>query len=255
MNRITKYVILDILKNRILLAYTLLLALFSWSAFSLEDNSAKGVLTLLNLMLLTVPLVSVLFSTIYIYNSAEFMELLVSQPIKRTRIWTSIFSGLSSSLILAFLLGMGIPIALFAPGSVGWMMVGTGCLVTVIFIAIAFLSSIVSRDKARGIGISILLWLFFALLFDGLVLFLLYQFSDYPIEKVMIGITFLSPIDLSRILIMLHLDESAMMGYTGAIFKEFFGTTYGLIFSFFMLLIWALVPFTISRKLFNSKDL
>jgi Cu-processing system permease protein len=255
MNRIIKYVILNILKNRILLAYTLLLGLFSWSAFSLEDNSAKGVLTLLNLMLLTVPLVSVLFSTIYIYNSAEFMELLVSQPIKRTRIWTSLFLGLASSLTLAFLIGMGLPIALFAPTAVGLMMIGTGVLITVIFIAIAFLSSILSRDKARGIGISILLWLFFALLFDGLVLFLLYQFSDYPIEKAMIGITFFSPIDLSRILIMLHLDESAMMGYTGAIFKEFFGTSNGLLFSFLMLLLWALVPFSISSKLFNSKDL
>ena len=255
MNRIIKYVILDILKNRIVLAYTVLLSLFSWSAFSLEDNSAKGVLTMLNLMLLSVPLISVLFSTIYIYNSSEFLELLVSQPIKRTRIWTSLFFGLSSSLVLAFLIGMGIPIALFAPTKVGLMMIGTGTLITIVFVAIAFLSSILSRDKARGIGISILLWLFFALLFDGLVLFLLFQFSDYPIEKAMIGITFFSPIDLSRILIMLHLDESAMMGYTGAIFKEFFGTFYGLFFSFFMLILWAVIPFIFSRKLFNSKDL
>ena len=115
MNRIIKFVILDIVKNKIVLAYAILLAAITWSIFSLEDNSSKGILTLLNVILLTVPLVSIIFSTIYIYNSSEFIDLLVSQPIKRNKIWTSLFIGLSSSLIIAFLLGAGIPIFLFAP--------------------------------------------------------------------------------------------------------------------------------------------
>ena len=72
MNKVLKYAALDILKNKIVIAYTVMLALFAWSAFSLEDNAAKGILTLLNIILLTVPLVSVLFSTIYVYNSSEF---------------------------------------------------------------------------------------------------------------------------------------------------------------------------------------
>ncbi len=40
----------------------------------------------------------------------------------------------------------------------------------------------------------------------------------------MVGLSALNPIDLSRILILLQLDVSAMMGYTGAVFKDFFGT-------------------------------
>ena len=35
----------------------------------------------MNVILFTVPLVSILFSTIYIYNSSEFIELLLSQPL------------------------------------------------------------------------------------------------------------------------------------------------------------------------------
>jgi len=245
----------DILKNRILLAYSFLLAAFSWSVLSLEDNSAKGTLTLLNLLLLVVPLVSILFSTIYIYNSAEFIELLVSQPLRRTRLWLSLFVGLGLSLMLAFVVGMGLPILVFVPSLVGCMMVATGLLITLIFVALAFLCAVFSRDKARGIGISILIWLFFALLFDGLVLFLLFQFSDYPIEKAMIGVSMLSPIDLARILIILHLDVSAIMGYTGALFKDFFGTGPGLLVSFSMLLAWLLIPFSISLKKFKTKDL
>ena len=98
-------------------------------------------------------------------------------------------------------------------------------------------------------------WLYFSMLFDAVVLFLLFQFSEYPIEKAMVGVTALSPIDLARIQILLHLDQSAMMGYTGAIFKDFFGTTIGLILSFLLLLLWIVIPFFISLKKFNKKDL
>ncbi len=255
MNRIGKFIVLDILKNKIILVYTLILAVLSWGVFSLEDNSTKGLLTLLNVVLLTVPLVSVIFSTIYIYNSSEFIELLLSQPIRRSKIWLSLFFGLSISLLLAFLIGAGIPILVYAPLDIGGMMLLVGIFITVVFVAIAFLSSIATRDKAKGIGIAILLWMFFALLFDGLILFMSFQFADYPIEKIMVVVTAFNPIDLARILILLHLDVSAMMGYTGAIFKDFFGNQVGIIAAFTILLLWVAVPFIISLRKFRRKDL
>jgi Cu-processing system permease protein len=88
-----------------------------------------------------------------------------------------------------------------------------------------------------------------------LVLFLLFQLADYPLEKAMIGISAMNPIDLSRILILLHMDVSAMMGYTGAIFKDFFGTGVGIVISFGVLLLWAVVPVWLSTRKFNRKDL
>lgn len=255
MNRIIKFIVLDILKNKIVLIYTLILSVLAWSVFSLEDNSTKGILTLLNVVLLTVPLVSVIFSTIYLYNSSEFIELLLSQPINRSKIWWSLFFGLVISLLLSFFIGVGIPLLIYVPENVGFMMLLVGLFITTVFVAIAFLSSILTRDKAKGIGISIMLWLFFALLFDGIVLFLLFQLADYPIEKMMVGITALNPIDLARILILLHLDVSAMMGYTGAIFKDFFGTSLGIILVFIILFLWIVVPYIVSLVKFKRKDL
>lgn len=255
MNRIIKIILFDILKNKIVLAFTFILAILAWSSFALEDNSSKGILTILNVILFTVPLVSILFATIYLYNSSEFIELLLSQPIKRVKIWISLFIGLSSSMVIAFLIGAGIPLLIYSPNAVGLMMIGIGSIISIVFVALAFLSSIVTRDKAKGIGIAIMIWLFFALLFDGLVLFLLFQLADYPIEKAMVAITAFSPIDLARIQILLHLDVSAMMGYTGAIFKDFFGTTLGLVISFLLLCLWAIIPFFISLKKFKNKDL
>lgn len=255
MKKIIKYVMTDILRNRIVLVYTIFLLVTSFSVFGLEDNNSKGLLSLLNIILLIVPLVSIIFSTIYVYNSAEFMELLVSQPLKRRTIWLSLFTGLGGSLSIAFFIGAGIPVLLYQFNAIGFMMIGVGILLSIIFVAVAMLAAVQTRDKAKGIGVAILLWLYFSILFDGLVLFLLFQFADYPLEKAMIGISAMNPIDLSRILILLHMDVSAMMGYTGAIFKDFFGTGVGIVISFGVLLLWAVVPVWLATRKFNRKDL
>ena len=255
MKKIIKYVITDILRNKIVLVYTSFLLAASFSVFSLEDNNSKGLLSLLNIIMIVVPLVSIIFSTIYMYNSAEFIELLVSQPLKRKSIWLSLFAGLASSLSIAFFIGAGIPVLIYKPGIVGFTMIAVGILLSIIFVAIAMVATVKTRDKAKGIGAAIMLWLYFSLLFDGFVLFLLLQFADYPMEKPMIGLSALNPIDLSRILILLQLDVSAMMGYTGAVFKDFFGTYTGFILSFAVLLLWILLPVWYSTRKFDTKDL
>lgn len=255
MKKVIKYVIIDILRNKIIVAYTLFLLVLSLSIFSLEDNPAKGLLGLLNIILIIVPLVSIIFSTIYIYNSAEFIELLVSQPLQRKTIWISLFTGLASSMSLAFLVGAGIPVLIYQADVTGFMMILIGVLLSVIFVSIALLAAVKTRDKAKGIGVAILLWLYFSLLFDGFVLFLLFQFADYPIEKLMVGISMLNPLDLGRIMILLKMDVSALMGYTGAVFKDFFGAATGMSLSFFVLLLWTVIPVWLSIRRFKRKDL
>lgn len=255
MKKLLKYVIVDIVQNKIVLIYTALLLVISMSVFNLENNSAKGLLSLLNIILIIVPLICIIFSTIYIYNSSEFIELLVSQPLKRRTIWLSLFTGLSSSLSLAFFIGVGIPILLYNADATGFMMIATGLFLTVVFVSIAMLAAGLTRDKAKGIGVSILLWLYLSLIYDAIVLFLLFQFQDYPLENVMVILSFLNPIDLSRIQILLQMDISALMGYTGAVFREFFGNNTGIILSFLGLTIWIIFPLLISLKTFKKKDL
>lgn len=255
MNKMIKYILSDILKNRIVIAYTVILFILSFSIFTFEDSAAKGVLSLLNILLFIVPLVSVIFSTIYIYNSSEFIELLVSQPLKRQSIWLSMFTGLAAALCLAVLIGVGIPVLLYAAYAPGFILLGCGLILSIIFVAIALWAGVRIRDKAKGIGLAIMLWLYFALLFDAIVLFMLFQFADYPIEKFMVAVSMLNPIDISRILILLQIDISAMMGYTGAIFRQFFGTGLGLVITAGVLALWAVIPTWLSVKHFKTKDL
>ncbi len=223
--------------------------------FLMEDSPEKSMASILTVNLIVIPLISMVFSAIYIYNSAEFIEFLAAQPIKRKTLWISIFSGLSLSLVLAFLLGCGIPILIFSNTATGWTMLLMGTLLSIIFVAIALLACVYTKDKARGIGTSILLWFYFTVVFDGIVLFLLFQLMDYPLENILVGFSILNPIDLARILILLKMDISALMGASSAVFKLIFGGSWGMLVATFVMLLWIAVPLFLSLNKFYRKDL
>ncbi|MBS1549818.1 MAG: ABC transporter permease [Bacteroidetes bacterium] len=255
MNRIAQFIFFDILKNKIMIFYTILLFIISWSVLGLDSNSTKTTLSLLNIVLLVVPLVSIIFSTIYVYNSNQFVELLLSQPVARTKIWFNLFLGLSSALVLAFIIGCGIPIFIYSSVEVGFSLIIVGIMLSVIFSSLAMLSAILSRDRAKGIGISIFIWMFFGIIYDGILVVTSFQFADYPIEGIMATLAAANPIGLSRIFVLLQLNISAMLGHTGAIFKQIFGSGGGLGISITILVLWAIFPFIISLIKFNKKDL
>ena len=255
MLKLSKYVLYDILRSKIILAYTLFLFVVSISMFQMEENSSKAMLSLLNIVLIVLPLVSLVFTTIHYYNSYEFIELMSSQPMSRTRILLSEFAGVSISLLSAFFIGVGIPVLLFAADTTGFALLFTGAALTLVFSSIAFFASVVARDKARGIGFALLLWFYFALIYDAFVLLILFSFSDYPLEKITLLLSALNPIDLGRIFIMLKMDISALMGYTGALYKDFFGSGTGVLFTAGIMLIWIIIPLWLAVRKFRKKDL
>ncbi|MEQ9593187.1 MAG: ABC transporter permease subunit [Cyclobacteriaceae bacterium] len=255
MMKIAKYAVLDIIRNRFVLLYTLFLFVVTMSMFSLDGNSDKAILSLLNIVLMVVPLVSIIFTTIHFFNSYEFIELLLSQPINRRTIFLSEFAAISAALSMAYVVGVGIPVTLFSAGGTAVYLITSGVLLTLVFVALAFSASVVTRDKAKGIGLALLFWFYFTLIYDGLILYVIYSFSDYPMEKVTLALVSLNPVDLARIIILLKLDISALMGYTGAFYREFFGSNLGIVYSFSLLLVWVIVPLGLSMRIFMRKDI
>jgi Cu-processing system permease protein len=255
MLKISKYIILDILRSKVLLAYTLLLLAISLTIFMSDADVTKGLVSITTVILIIVPLVSIVYATTYYFNAAEFTEMLVSQPISRRNILLGKFIGISSSILLAFIIGICLPVCLFAFSATGITLMVSGCLLTLSFVSLAFLTSTITRDKAKGIGLALMLWFYFSIIFDGLVLLFLYTFADYPLERSMIVLTALNPIDLARILILLQLDISALMGYTGALYQQFFGSGAGIVFSLLMQLVWIIVPLFFALRIFKKKDL
>src|SRR5674476_1532939 len=88
MKKIIKYVITDILRNKIVIAYTVLLLAISFSVFNLEDNTSKGLLSLMNIVLIVVPLICIIFSTIYVYNLSLIH---ISEPTRQAEISYAVF--------------------------------------------------------------------------------------------------------------------------------------------------------------------
>ncbi|HKR07175.1 MAG TPA: ABC transporter permease subunit [Bacteroidia bacterium] len=255
MIKIIRYVMADILRSRIIFVYTIFLLAISLSIFNLEDNPSKGLLSMLNIILIIVPLVSLIFSTIYMYNSAEFIELLLSQPVRRAQLLLSIYAGVCFSLLVAFTIGIALPIIIMVGTTTAYMMTAAGLVLTAVFVAMAVLGSVVTRDKAKGIGIAIMLWLYFSLFYDSFLLLIMFQFSDYPLEKPMIALCSLNPVDLARIFILLSMDISALMGYTGALFSEFFGTSKGTFYVAGVMSLWIFFPLFFAVRRFKRKDL
>jgi len=255
MLKVLKYVVYDIMRSRMVLIYTLLMFFLCFGLFYLGSDYSSTLVSLLHVILLIVPLICIVFGTIHFYNSREFIEMLLAQPVDRNSIFFGEYLGLAGSLSLSLFIGLGLPVLLWQPTEPALYLLIVGLLLTFIFTALAFLTSVRSADKAKGIGSALLLWFYFAVLFDGLVLLVLHYFNEYPLEEVVLALTALNPIDMGRVLILLKLDTSALMGYTGALYNKFFGSSFGQIFSFTVLLIWVLVPIIRARKIFSKKDL
>ena len=83
----------------------------------------------------------------------------------------------------------------------------------------------------------------------------LFTFSDYPLEKATLVLSALNPIDLGRISIMLKMDVSALMGYTGALYKDFFGSATGIFFTTGIMVFWIVAPLWWALRVFKKKDL
>ena len=259
MGKVLKYSFYDLIRSRWSYIYLLFYLALGFVLLFLNSDLSKAVITLMNIIIVLVPLIATIFGTMYFYNSKEFTELLLAQPIKRSDIFLGQYFGVAGSLSLSLVLGLGIPFMAYGllRSSAVFnfsLLLGIGIFLTLIFTALAFTIAISNENKIKGFGYAVLLWLFMAVIYDGIFLLSLIIFEEYPLDTFSIIATTLNPIDLSRTLILLKLDISALMGYTGAIFKKFFGTDRGFWISVFVLILWAGLPILRLRYKAIRKD-
>ena len=259
MLKILKYSFFDLMRSRWSYVYFAFYLALGFVLLFLNHDVNKAVITLLNIIIVLTPLIGTIFGVMYYYNSREFTELLLAQPIKRSKIFMGQYLGISISLTLSLVLGLGIPFVaygLFKSSAIFdfSLLLLVGAFLNFIFVALAFNIALSNENKIKGFGYAILMWLFLAVIYDGIFLISLVMFSDYPLDKFALGASMFNPIDLSRILILLKLDISALLGYTGAVFKKFFGTNLGLFMSIGILILWVIIPvWRINQKL-KKKD-
>jgi Cu-processing system permease protein len=257
--KVARYQLQDVMRSRWILFYGIFFLLLTDALFRFGGAGERVLLSLLNVVLIAIPLVSVVLGAMYLYASREFTELLLSHPVRRRSLYHGLFLGLVLPLCGAFVLGTLLPF--WAHGGVatgGWgpilLLLGTGVLLTLVFASLSFVVALATEDRIKGLGLCLGLWILFAVIFDGMVLLAIYLLGDFPMEGPVIALSMLNPIDLGRILLLLNFDLSALMGFTGAVFRQFFGSLQGQVVTVGALLLWGIVPFLVGLRIFARKN-
>ncbi len=260
--KVMKYELSDVLRSRWLIAYTLFFGAVTDALLRMNGGGGAGpkaLLGLMNVVLIIIPLVNVVFGTMYLYGAREFTELLLAQPVGRRQLFAGLYLGLTVPLSIGFVAGVGVPFLVEGAadatvrGTLAVLLL-TGVALTFVFTALAFVIALRFEDRVKGLGVAIGVWLACAVLYDGVVLLTATMFADYPLEKPMLALMLANPVDLARVLLLLQLDVSALMGYTGAVFKHFFGSAGGTAGAVAALLLWAAVPIAAGVRSFTRKD-
>jgi Cu-processing system permease protein len=256
--KIVTYELREVGRSRWLFAYAAFF-LFVADALLRFGGADKALLSLTSVTLFIVPLVSLVFGTVFLDDAREFTELLLAQPVTRRQLYAGLYLGLSLPLAAAFVAGAAVPFALHRIGEPQLgvslaVLLAAGVALTFVFTALAFVVAAFVDDRLRRMGTAIALWLVAAVLYDGLVLVLAMLFGDYPIERMMLGLTLGNPVDLARVILLLQLDASALMGYTGAVFQQFFSGAVGIAVASTALALWVTLPVALGLRAFRKRD-
>ena len=259
MLKVLKYSFSDLMRSRWTFVYLGFYLILGFVLLFLNSSLSKAIITLMNIIVVLTPMIGTIFGIMYHYSSREFTELLLAQPIKRSSIFLGQYLGIASSLSASLVIGLGIPFLIYGLTQSGEtfnfiMLLIAGTLLTFIFSALAMYVGLNNTNKIKGFGYAILLWLFFAVIYDGILMIALITFSDYPLDRFALAASMLNPIDLSRIMILLQLDISALLGYTGALFQKFFQGSTGLVISVIALMFWCISPIALLIRKAIKKD-
>jgi len=256
--QVAKPQVRNVLRSRWLLFYVAFFLLATEGLLRFTGGDARTLLSLANVVLFVVPLITVVYGTIYLYNSREFIELLLAQPLKRRTVFAGLYLGLAIPLTAALIAGVLPPFLIRGMGEgtrlpLTIMLVGSGAL-TLIFTGIAFCVALRFEDRLTGLGAGMGIWLLLALVYDGVMLFIVSVLADHTIEKSLLVASLANPIDLVRIGLLLQFDVSALMGYTGAVFNRFFSGAMGQVVIAAALMTWIAAPLAAGFVSFKRKD-
>ena len=221
---------------------------------------ARVTLSLLNLVLFTVPLTSLVLGVTSITGSRETLSLLLAQPVARGEVLVGKFLGLAAAISVAQALGFGgggLIVALNAGGDqapgflaltglslvLGWLTLGAA-----MFLATWF------GDRLKAITAALLLWLLMVVAYDLVVLGATALFQGVPLQAILFPALMVNPVDLVRVLTTLAVGSGALFGPTSAVLVKFFGAGGGIVLGMVVLALETVVPLLLAVRIFRRRD-
>ncbi len=221
----------------------------------------RTVASLLNLMLLFVPLMGLLVGAMGISGEREDGTLgyVLAQPVSRTSVYAAKMAG--QWLALTFSIGLGLGLAGLV---VGWeagtdgavaygMLAVDAVLLGAASLALGVLIAVASRSRMRALSVALLGWVLFAFVLDAASIGLVVAGKAGP--EGLFWLSFANPIQLAKVLCLLVLSAKLeILGPAGVYAVKTFGTggAAGLLLG--ALLAWTFVPAAAGWWMFRRLD-
>ncbi len=222
---------------------------------------ARTTASLLNLVLILLPLIALFLGTSSLTSERGALELLLSQPVTRSEVMTGKFLGLSLTLIASTLVGFGaagILIALRA-GSSDFgrylVLLGLSCALEIAFLSLAMLIAVLTQSRVRALGAAVAVWFTTVILYDLLIVGGAVLIGAKQLSVTLVLFLLLNPVDLVRVLGIITLDSVTAFGATGASLMRMFGSVGAPLVLLVALVAWMLLPILGALRIFRRADL
>jgi Cu-processing system permease protein len=190
------------------------------------QDFARTAVSLVQLVLLLVPLTALVIGVLALCPERGAGEMLFSQPVSRGAILLGQVLGLFASLVAAQALGFGAAgLVIFnQAGEEGLraflILVLASLLLTAVFVGLAALVSAGER-RARALALALVIWFAAAILFDVAALGLASLLPSGPASRVLIVGVLLNPVDAVRTAALLGIEGTAAFGPASLAFLRF----------------------------------
>jgi Cu-processing system permease protein len=257
------------LETRWLFGFTVLFAalVLGLSYFGLSQSReigfqgfARVTLSLMNLVLLIVPLTGLMLGVTSIAGGGEALALVLAQPVRRSEVLIGRFLGLGGALTAAQALGFGgggMIIAMNAgmsqlPGFIA--LTGLSIMLGWLTIATALMIGSIWPDRLQAMSIALLLWLGMVIAYDLAVLGATALMRGTPLQIVLFPALLVNPVDLARVLVTLAVGSGALFGPTSAVLAGMFGSAGGIALGVAVLVLETAVPLAVAAHVFSRRD-
>lgn len=193
------------------------------------QDFARTAASLVQLVLLLVPLTALLIGVLSLAPDRGAAELLFSQPISRRIILLGKLAGLFQALVGAEALGFGAAGLLIFSQSDGegvgafLAVFGAAVVLTAIFLGIAALLGVtaIGRRRTRALALALVVWFGAVVLFDVVALGLASLLPSGPASRVLIVGVLVNPVDAARTAALLLIEGAAAFGTASLAFLRF----------------------------------
>jgi Cu-processing system permease protein len=228
------------------------------------QDFARTASSLVQLVVLTVPLTGLLLGALSLASDRGNAELLFSQPVPRGIILLGRVVGLFEALVAAQALGFGAAgVVIYAqsgPDGIGGFLavLAASAVLTAICLGLAALiaAGTVGRRRSRALAIAIVTWVVLVLIFDIAALGAASLLRSGTASRLLITAAIVNPVDAVRTAALLWVEGTgafgaaslALLRYTGGPGRA--GILLGL-----SLLAWTIVPMALAARRLERSDI